>query len=196
MVDGAFRALGAAHEGSVGVLLEDGTEPGPVYYDVGSGGHVPSTTMWHACDGRYGRPRAAVLRGACSCSSRGAAEYPLNWTLLGDQRPLYEADIDLSGPIADYGAHLTVVKDAAVPPARRPDRAADRGSGASGRPGGARTPRGLEGPRRSPVRHRPDGRGRGPRGTERASIDAGGGDRARHQRGSGPDIRDGLPRHP
>ncbi|MCX5009424.1 hypothetical protein OG765_00105 [Streptomyces sp. NBC_00555] len=114
MVDGAFRALGAAHEGSVGVLLEDGTEPGPVYYDVGSGGHVPSATMWHAYDGRYGRPRAAVLRGACSCGWRGAAEYPLNWELLGDQQPLYEADVDISGPIADYGAHLSVVKEAAV----------------------------------------------------------------------------------
>ncbi|WP_412074866.1 hypothetical protein ACLF6K_01730 [Streptomyces xanthophaeus] len=115
VVDGAFRALGAAHEGSVGVLLADGTEPGPVYYDVGSGGHVPSTTKWHAYDGRFGRPRAAVLRGACSCGWRGMAEYALNWTVLGDQRPLYEADVDLSGPIADYGAHLSVVRDAAVP---------------------------------------------------------------------------------
>ncbi|WP_445269287.1 hypothetical protein [Streptomyces sp. DSM 41634] len=41
-----LQALGAAHEGSVGVLLADGSEPGPVYIDVGSGSHVPSSTEW------------------------------------------------------------------------------------------------------------------------------------------------------
>ncbi|MFD7098308.1 hypothetical protein ACFWA0_26155, partial [Streptomyces xanthophaeus] len=96
-------------------VLEDGSEPEPVYFDVGSGGNVPSTTLWHAYDGRFRRPRAAALRGACSCGWRGAAEYPLDWALLGDERPLYEADVDLSGPVADYGAHLSVVRDAAVP---------------------------------------------------------------------------------
>ncbi|MFD9575895.1 hypothetical protein ACFWBI_39620 [Streptomyces sp. NPDC059982] len=93
-MDRTLRDLGAAHEGAVGVLLEDGSEPGPVHFDVGSGGH---------------------LRGACACGWRGAAEYPLDWTVLDDQRPLYEADVDLAGPIADYQAHLTVVRDAAVP---------------------------------------------------------------------------------
>ncbi|MGW6940298.1 hypothetical protein ACWGF3_15075 [Streptomyces xanthophaeus] len=97
------------------MVLEDGSEPGPVYFDVGSGGDVPSTTLWHAYDGRFRRPRAAALRGACSCGWRGAAEYPLDWALLGDDRPLYEADVDLSGPVADYGAHLSIVRDAAVP---------------------------------------------------------------------------------
>ncbi|MFG2234920.1 hypothetical protein ACGFNX_33850 [Streptomyces sp. NPDC048723] len=115
MVDRTLRDLRAAHEGSVGVLLEDGTEPGPVYFDVGSGSHVPSTTEWHAYDGRFGRQKAALLRGACACGWRGPAEYPLDWTVLDGQKPLYEADVDLTGPIADYGAHLTVVRDAAVP---------------------------------------------------------------------------------
>ncbi|UUY52267.1 hypothetical protein NRK68_33825 (plasmid) [Streptomyces yangpuensis] len=31
MVDQTLRDLGAAHAGSVGVLLEDGSEPGPAY---------------------------------------------------------------------------------------------------------------------------------------------------------------------
>ncbi|WP_330334455.1 hypothetical protein OHS33_35030 [Streptomyces sp. NBC_00536] len=115
MVDRTLRDMGAAHEGSVGVLLADGSEPGPVYFDVGSGGHVPSSTAWHAYDGRYGRPKAAVLRGVCACGWRGMAEYPLDWTVLDGRRPLYEADIDLSGPIGDYHAHLTVVRDKAVP---------------------------------------------------------------------------------
>ncbi|MGW3328709.1 hypothetical protein [Streptomyces virginiae] len=114
-MDRVLKALGAAHEGSVGVLLADGTEPGPVYFDVGSGHHVPSSTEWHAYDGRYSRPRAAVLRGRCSCGWRGAAEYPLDWTTLPDDKPLYEMDVDLSGPIADYEAHLSVIREGAAP---------------------------------------------------------------------------------
>ncbi|MEU6311464.1 hypothetical protein [Streptomyces sp. NPDC047014] len=106
--------MGRAHEGSIGVLLADRTEPGPVYFDVGSGAHVPSSTQWHAYDGRVGRPKAALLRGACACGWRGAAEYPLDWSALDQRRPLYEADVDLDGPIADYKAHLMVVREAAV----------------------------------------------------------------------------------
>ncbi|MEY2227948.1 MULTISPECIES: hypothetical protein [Streptomyces] len=114
-MDRALKALGAAHEGSVGVLLADGSEPGPVYFDVGSGPYVPSSTKWHVYDGRYGRPRAAVLRGSCSCGWRGAAEYPLDWTALPADKPLYEVDVDLSGPIADYEAHLSVIREGAAP---------------------------------------------------------------------------------
>ncbi|MGW7172280.1 hypothetical protein [Streptomyces xanthophaeus] len=63
---------------------------------------------------------AAAGGGAAGCvfvrvARGGAAEYPLDWGLLGDQRPLYAADVYLSGPVADYGAHLSVVRDAAVP---------------------------------------------------------------------------------
>ncbi|WP_158754817.1 hypothetical protein [Streptomyces sp. NRRL F-2580] len=115
MVDRVLKALGAAHKGSVEVLLDDGAEPGPVYFDVGSGADVPSSREWHAYDGRHGRPRAAVLRGSCSCGWRGAAEYPLDWTSLAHDEPLYEAEVDLSGPIADYEAHLSVIRDTAVP---------------------------------------------------------------------------------
>ncbi|WP_406187118.1 hypothetical protein [Streptomyces sp. NBC_01006] len=42
------------------------------------------------------------------------AEYPLDWTELRKDKPLDEADVDLSGPIADYDAHLSVIRDAAV----------------------------------------------------------------------------------
>ncbi|MGW7438227.1 hypothetical protein [Streptomyces sp. NPDC054849] len=42
------------------------------------------------------------------------AEYPLAWTTLLKDTPLYEADVDLSGPLADYDAHLSVIRDAAV----------------------------------------------------------------------------------
>ncbi|MFB6565372.1 hypothetical protein ACFCYH_41915 [Streptomyces sp. NPDC056400] len=110
-----LKALGAAHEGSVGVLLADGSEPGPVYFDVGSGPTMPSSREWHAYDGRHGRPRVTVLQGSCSCGWRGAADYPIDWTTLPGDKPLYEADVDLSGPIADDEAHVSVIRDAAVP---------------------------------------------------------------------------------
>ncbi|UUU45160.1 hypothetical protein [Streptomyces sp. NBC_00162] len=113
-MDRVLQALGAAHEGSVGVLLADGSEPGPVYFDVGSGSNMPSSKEWHVYDGRFGRPQAMVLRGSCSCGWRGMAEYPLDWTTLPKDKPLYEADVDVSGPIADYDAHLSVIRDAAV----------------------------------------------------------------------------------
>lgn len=115
-MDRVLKALGAAHEGAVGVLLADGSEPGPVRFDVGGGSNPPSSsTKWHAYDGRYGRPRAAILRGSCSCGWRGMAEYPLDWTTLTKGKPLCEAGVDLSGPVADIDAHLSVVRDRAVP---------------------------------------------------------------------------------
>ncbi|WP_406739526.1 hypothetical protein OG365_39760 (plasmid) [Streptomyces sp. NBC_00853] len=105
--------FGDAHAGAVGVLIGGG-EPGPVYFDVGSGSEVPSTRHWSAYDGRYRRPRAEALRAVCACGWRGAAEYSLDWATVGD-RPLYEADVDLAGPLADWSAHLSVIREAAVP---------------------------------------------------------------------------------
>ncbi|MFJ7586412.1 hypothetical protein ACIQZO_03205 [Streptomyces sp. NPDC097617] len=105
--------FGDVHAGAAGVLI-GGIEPGPVYFDVGSGPNVPSTTHWTAYDGRSRRPRAEALRAVCACGWRGAAEYPLDWAAIGDQ-PLYETDVDLAGPLADWTAHLSVVRDKAVP---------------------------------------------------------------------------------
>ncbi|MFD6183571.1 hypothetical protein [Streptomyces goshikiensis] len=105
--------FGDAHAGAAGVLV-GGSEPGPVYFDVGSGSDVPSTTHWSAYDGWARRPRAEALRAGCACGWRGAAEYPLDWDTIGDQ-PLYEADVDLAGPLADWNAHLSLVRDKAVP---------------------------------------------------------------------------------
>ncbi len=105
--------FGDAHAGAAGVLV-GGSEPGPVYFDVGSGLNVPSSTHWSAYDGRARRPRAEALRAVCACGWRGPAQYGLDWDAIGD-RPLYEADVDLSGPLADWTAHLSVVREAAVP---------------------------------------------------------------------------------
>ncbi|MFG2753914.1 hypothetical protein [Streptomyces xanthophaeus] len=105
--------FGDAHAGAVGVLI-GGDEPGPVYFDVGSGPNVPSTRHCTAYDGRSRRPRAELLRAVCACGWRGAAEYPVDWAVIGDQ-PLYEADVDLTGPLADWNAHVSLVRDRAVP---------------------------------------------------------------------------------
>ncbi|WP_328792642.1 MULTISPECIES: hypothetical protein [unclassified Streptomyces] len=50
----------------------------------------------------------------CGCGWRGAAAYRLDWAPVGD-RPLYGADVDLTGPLEDWTAHLSVVRNAAVP---------------------------------------------------------------------------------
>ncbi|WP_327388184.1 MULTISPECIES: hypothetical protein [unclassified Streptomyces] len=105
--------FGDTHAGAAGALIGGG-EPGPVYFDVGSGPNVPSTTHWSAYDGRHRRPRAEALQAVCACGWRGAAEYPLDWATVGD-RPLYEADVDLTGPLADWNAHLSLVRDKAAP---------------------------------------------------------------------------------
>ncbi|MFE2165886.1 hypothetical protein ACFXB3_12580 [Streptomyces sp. NPDC059447] len=104
--------FGDAYAGAVGVLV-DGGEPEPVYFDVGSGSQVPSTTHWSAYDGRHRHPRAEALRAVCACGWRGAAEYPLDWATIGDQ-PVYETDVDLTGPLADWDAHLSLVRDKAL----------------------------------------------------------------------------------
>ncbi|MFD6113726.1 hypothetical protein ACWGQT_03830 [Streptomyces yangpuensis] len=52
---------------------------------------------------------AARRSGRCACGWRGAAEYPLGRATI-DDRPLYEADIDLTGPLADWNAHLFLVR--------------------------------------------------------------------------------------
>src|ERR1700759_2893857 len=106
VMDRVLKALGAAHAGAGGGRLAGGSEPGPVYFEVGSGANMPSSTEWHVYDGRFGRPRATVLRGSCSCGWRGIAESPLDWPVPPHDKPLYEAAIDLSGPIADHEAHL------------------------------------------------------------------------------------------
>ncbi|MET9959638.1 hypothetical protein ABZ128_11320 [Streptomyces sp. NPDC006326] len=112
--DWTTAEFGDAHAGAVGVLLADGSEPGPVYFDIGSGSHVPSSTHWSVYDGHFGRPLAAALRAACACGWRAPAEYPLDWEKIGEQR-LHEADIDLTGPLADWTAHLSVIRHTTAP---------------------------------------------------------------------------------
>ncbi|MGW1843005.1 hypothetical protein [Streptomyces sp. NPDC001966] len=45
------EGFGGEHEGRPGALLADGTEPGPAYFDSGSGSTVHRSTDWYVYDG-------------------------------------------------------------------------------------------------------------------------------------------------
>jgi hypothetical protein len=94
--------FGSSHEGSVGVLLADGGEPGPVWLDSGSGSGGFMVSEWWVYDGRLGAQRAACLRGACSCGWRGARSYPVDWV----RKVGWPQDIDISGPHDDWRQHV------------------------------------------------------------------------------------------
>ncbi|MER5935370.1 hypothetical protein [Streptomyces sp. NPDC002054] len=106
--------FGASHHGMVGVVLADGSEPGPVYLDPGSGSNFHVTREWYVYDGRSGRPRADSMRGSCACGWRGTEQYPIDWTQLRDG-PLYDADVDTSGPYNDWMVHISHVEARSVP---------------------------------------------------------------------------------
>ncbi|WP_406252012.1 hypothetical protein OH786_01335 [Streptomyces atratus] len=106
-----FEEFGADHEGRPGVLLADGTEPGPVYFDAGSGPTVHRSTDWWIYDGTLRAPLATEMRGACSCGWRGTPRYPLDWEAVDRRRPYL---FDTSGPEGDWDAHMTDAQDRAV----------------------------------------------------------------------------------
>ncbi|MFJ8429831.1 hypothetical protein ACIQ9P_00875 [Kitasatospora sp. NPDC094019] len=77
--------FGSSHEGSVGVLLADGTVPGPAFFPMSSGGEGQSTSQWSVYDGFFGlTPKAHALRAECSCGWTGT-EHPLDWEQIGEQ---------------------------------------------------------------------------------------------------------------
>ncbi|MFJ6405730.1 hypothetical protein ACIQK9_09405 [Streptomyces hydrogenans] len=100
------------HTGKVGVLLEDGTVPGPVYIDMGSGSHVPSFTDWWFYDGSGRRPFADRMRAACACGWYGETTYPIDWRRVPDREPYR---YDTSGPEKDWEDHTRRINAAAVP---------------------------------------------------------------------------------
>ncbi|MGO4634937.1 hypothetical protein AB4225_29020 [Streptomyces sp. 2RAF24] len=91
------------HVGEVGVLLADGSEPGPVYFDLGSGSHFHESTDWWVYDGSLRRPTATSMRGKCACGWRGEGTYPIDWEQVDRRdRDAY----DTAGPLKDWEAHL------------------------------------------------------------------------------------------
>lgn len=93
--------FGDSHEGYIGVLLADGTEPPPQYVDVGSSSYVPSTREWWAYDGTLGRRLADRYRAACACGWRGT-DHPLNWTEAKGDR----ADYQPPGAYEEWQTHI------------------------------------------------------------------------------------------
>lgn len=102
----------ASHEGWAGAVLADGSEPGPVYLDPGSGSDFHETREWWAYSGILNRPRAARARAACACGWRGTGTYPIDWATVSTTGP-YEPVID--GPEDDWEGHIAEVESRTVP---------------------------------------------------------------------------------
>ncbi|MET7680600.1 hypothetical protein [Streptomyces sp. NPDC005423] len=110
--------FGESHEGSVGAVLADGSEPKPVRPDADDGTAAPETREWWAYDGLTRRPKAVACRAACACGWRGESR-PVDWERV--------ADGHLDGPDAalahdDWWEHIRAVERRTVP---LPDDLAD-----------------------------------------------------------------------
>jgi hypothetical protein len=105
--------FGSSHKGMEGVLLEDGTEPKPaVVLASSSGGAVHRTSELWAYNGKEGNPRAAYVRGSCSCGWRGTNRYPVQW----DIDAVYpEPYVEESGAREDWDRHIEEVESKTVP---------------------------------------------------------------------------------
>lgn len=103
--------FGASHEGRAVALLADGSEPQAVYVDAGSGGGGGPVSDWQIYDGQHTRPRAASLRGACSCGWRGTRSYPIDWAVVDDDPYAFP----LHGPSQDWEQHVDQVTARCIP---------------------------------------------------------------------------------
>lgn len=93
-------------------VLADGTEPAPVYLDLGSGTHVHRSSHWSLYTGESPRrPRAVAVRGACSCGWRSSSDHRLDQADADDDAAL---DVEV-GPYRDWADHLAAVEAAAAP---------------------------------------------------------------------------------
>ncbi|MBT2488619.1 hypothetical protein J7E96_08795 [Streptomyces sp. ISL-96] len=102
----------ASHKGAVGVLLADGSEPGPAYFDTGSGSYVHESTAWFVYDGTLRASTATRMRGKCSCGWRGENTYHIDWEEVCREDPYA---YDTSGPSNDWATHLDEVEALTVP---------------------------------------------------------------------------------
>ncbi|MFE1230620.1 hypothetical protein [Streptomyces sp. NPDC058745] len=101
-----------SHVGSVGVLLSDGSEPGPVYYDTGSSAFFHESTDWWVYDGTLNAPRAQQMRARCACGWRAESAYLMDWDSVERGDP---DDYDTSDAERDWKAHVDAVRALTVP---------------------------------------------------------------------------------
>ncbi|MEV7523513.1 hypothetical protein [Streptomyces sp. NPDC091371] len=107
--------FGPSHEGAVGVLLADGSVPGPVYFDTGSGSGGPPVSQWSVYDGRWAHvPRAAALRAVCSCGWAGP-EHPLDWEAIGEAALGEGGHAEADACVRDWDGHTAQVEATTVP---------------------------------------------------------------------------------
>ncbi|UXX97054.1 hypothetical protein N7U49_44710 [Streptomyces sp. AD2-2] len=103
--------FGASHEGIVGAVLADGSEPKPVYLEVGSGRCGFETREWWAYNGWLGRPKATGRRASCACGWRGQNR-PIDWEQV-DGHDL--DDLDTSDAYDDWCEHIHAVERRTIP---------------------------------------------------------------------------------
>ncbi|MYR27829.1 MULTISPECIES: hypothetical protein [unclassified Streptomyces] len=106
--------FGSEHEGWVGVLLEDGTVPPPVFFGSESSAHHSEVAQWSVYSGRYPYgPRAAALRGACACGWTGPA-HVLDWDQIGDRELQLAGANAADNCVVDWDAHTEEVRLATI----------------------------------------------------------------------------------
>ncbi|MFF2198650.1 hypothetical protein [Streptomyces sp. NPDC058157] len=107
--------FGTSHEGWVGVLLDDGIVPQPAVFDTGSGPDVHRSSHWSVYDGHFAHvPRAAALRGVCSCGWAGP-EHPVDWE-AADGQDMEDAAADQAEACCDdWDGHTAAVEAATIP---------------------------------------------------------------------------------
>ncbi|MEV6946683.1 hypothetical protein AB0N07_32890 [Streptomyces sp. NPDC051172] len=105
------EAFGASHEGWVGAVLPDGSEPEPATLDAGSGADFHRTQEWWAYSGILNRPRATTARGACSCGWRGEGQYAIEW----DEVDAFTEEFPLTEPYEEWLQHIRGVEAQTIP---------------------------------------------------------------------------------
>lgn len=105
------EAFGASHEGWVGAVLADGSEPREAVIDAGSGANFHRTREWWAYSGILSRPRAVAARGACSCGWRAEGQYAIDW----DEADAVSAKFPRSEPYDEWQEHIRGVEAQTIP---------------------------------------------------------------------------------
>jgi hypothetical protein len=112
MMEWQSEEFGPSHEGRPAAVLADGSEPKPVYFDIGSGANGYRTSDWWVYDGTLHAPLATALRAACSCGWRGTTHYPITWDDAIRRHPHL---FDTSGPEHDWDRHIADVEARSIP---------------------------------------------------------------------------------
>jgi hypothetical protein len=104
------EAFGDAHRGRPRALLADGSVPGAVYFDAGSGGGGQSLDSWWVYNGRLRAPKAEAVCAGCACGWLGTERLTLDWERITELR-----HVEVEALREEWTAHLADVDARAVP---------------------------------------------------------------------------------